>query len=432
MPILLLSDALWWLVIITLCVLIRQASKNRQTCYKWQRIFASPLATICATVFCFYTLLASIDSLHFKDTSPQSSTKIYSVFDVLLNNLTATKELTYSAPFADKLHSKITVTEGEITERRLLPLVNADKQNTSHTLFSLLKGLVTGLAISLLVILLLHRLSRHWQWESRKFAYLTLLVLICGNTILVYLSDYFHIFGTDKIGNDIFYDALKGIRTAMLIGTLTTLVLLPFALISGISAGFYGGMIDDIIQYVYTTINSVPGVLLIASSVLILQSFIDNNPQWFADQITRSDTRLILLCLILGLTSWTGLCRLLRAETLKLKSLEYIEASRALGASSFTLFRKHLLPNLTHIVLIVVVLDFSGLILAEAVLSYIGVGVDPTMPSWGNMINTARFEISKEPVIWWPLVATFFLMFNLVLVTNLFADKVRQIFDPRQ
>ena len=92
---------------------------------------------------------------------------------------------------------------------------------------------------------------------------------------------------------------------------------------------------------------------------------------------------------------------------------------------------RHILPNVMHIILITVVLDFSALVLTEAVLSYVGVGVDPTTLSWGNMINSARLELAREPLVWWPLVAAFVFMFTLVLAANLFADTVRDAFDPR-
>ena len=97
----------------------------------------------------------------------------------------------------------------------------------------------------------------------------------------------------------------------------------------------------------------------------------------------------------------------------------------------FTILGRHILPNVLHIVLIIVVLDFSGLVLAEAVLSYVGVGVDPSTISWGNMINGARLELAREPIVWWSLVAAFVFMFTLVLSANLFADAVRDAFDPR-
>ena len=207
--------------------------------------------------------------------------------------------------------------------------------------------------------------------------------------------------------------------------------MLPFAIFFGIMAGHFRGWIDDVIQYVYTTLNSIPGVLLIAAAILSVNLFITNNPEIFETIIERADIRLLFLCLILGITSWTGLCRLLRGETLKLRELDYIQAAKAFGVSDMKIISRHILPNVMHIVLIVVVLDFSGLVLAEAVLSYVGVGVDPSMVSWGNMINSARLEMAREPVVWWSLIAAFWFMFVLVLAANLFSDAVRDAFDPR-
>ena len=177
--------------------------------------------------------------------------------------------------------------------------------------------------------------------------------------------------------------------------------------------------------------NSIPGVLLIAAAVLMLQVYMNNHPENFVTIAERADMRLLFLCIILGMTSWTGLCRVLRGETLKLREADFVLASRALGTGSFKILHKHILPNLMHIIMIAVVLDFSGLVLAEAVLSYVGVGVDPSMISWGNMINSARLEMAREPVVWWSLTAAFISMFTLVLAANLFADVVRDAFDPR-
>jgi peptide/nickel transport system permease protein len=207
--------------------------------------------------------------------------------------------------------------------------------------------------------------------------------------------------------------------------------MLPFAILLGILAGYFRGWVDDVIQYLYTTLNSIPGLLLIAAAVLMLQVYIDTHAEMFATDAERADMRLLFLCIILGITSWTGLCRLLRGETLKIREIEYIQAASAFGVRNSRILSRHVLPNVMHIVLISVVLDFSSLVLAEAVLSYIGVGVDPSMYSWGNMINSARLEMAREPMVWWALVAAFVFMFVLVLAANLFADVVREAFDPR-
>jgi peptide/nickel transport system permease protein len=140
---------------------------------------------------------------------------------------------------------------------------------------------------------------------------------------------------------------------------------------------------------------------------------------------------MLFLILILGITSWTGLARLLRAETLKISQIEFVTAAKAFGVNKWTIIRRHIIPNLMHIILISVVLDFSGLVLAEAVLSYVGVGVDPTTYSWGNMINQARLEMAREPMVWWSLFSAFVFMFILVLAANLFSDRIQKVLDPR-
>ena len=260
---------------------------------------------------------------------------------------------------------------------------------------------------------------------------ITIIFTVIGLSVVYNLSQYYHVFGTDKVGQDVLYQAIKSVRTGLLIGSLTTLVMLPFAIMMGLMAGYFRGRIDDVIQYLYTTLNSIPGVLLIAASILLLQVYIGNHSDDFNSIEERADLRLLFLCVILGITSWTGLCRLLRAETLKLREVDYVQAAQAFGVSNLSIMLRHLLPNLMHIVMITIVIDFSGLVLAEAVLSYSNIGVDPSMNSWGNMINGARMEMAREPIVWWSLAAAFVFMFVLVLAANLFSDAVRDAFDPR-
>lgn len=222
-----------------------------------------------------------------------------------------------------------------------------------------------------------------------------------------------HVLGTDRVGTDVLYQALKGVRTALIIGGLSTLLIIPLAVIFGVSAGYFGGRIDDAVQYVYTTLASIPSILLIVAFMML------------------AGRGLVPLCIILGITSWTGLCRLLRAETMKLRELEYVQAARALGLSQLRVMIRHILPNLMHIVLIAFVLRFSDLVFTEAVLSYLRIGVDPGTGSWGHMINAARQELSRDPVVWWNLAAAFAFMFGLVLPVNLFGDALRDALDPK-
>lgn len=208
------------------------------------------------------------------------------------------------------------------------------------------------------------------------------------------------------------YISLKGVRTGLIVGGLTTIIAVPFAMFFGVVAGFFGGWIDDAVQYVYTTLSSIPWVLLVACFMLV-----------FGQGIVQ-------LCVVMGLTGWVGLCRVLRGETLKLREKDYVQAAIALGVSRSRVLVRHVVPNLMHLVLISVVLRFSGLVLAEAVLSYIGVGVGPETYSWGSMINQARGELGRDPVVWWNLAAAFVAMFALVLPANLFADALRDALDP--
>ena len=222
-----------------------------------------------------------------------------------------------------------------------------------------------------------------------------------------------HLMGTDRVGIDVLYQGLKGARTALIIGGLSTLLIIPLAVIFGVSAGYFGRRVDDVIQYIYTTLASIPDILLIVAFMML------------------TGRGLVPLCVILGITSWTGLCRLLRAETLKLRELEYVQAARALGLSHLRVMARHILPNVMHIILIAFVLRFSGLVFTEAVLSYLGIGVDPSNGSWGHMINAARQELSRDPVVWWNLAAAFTFMFGLVLPVNLFGDALRDALDPK-
>jgi peptide/nickel transport system permease protein len=260
---------------------------------------------------------------------------------------------------------------------------------------------------------------------------ITLLLLAALTGAILNLAAAYHVLGTDKVGQDVLYLALKSIRTGLVIGSVTTLIALPFALLFGVAAGYFRGWIDDVIQYLYTVLSSIPSVLLIAAAVLMVQVQIETHADLFDTAAARADVRLLCLCLILGVTSWTGLCRLLRGEALKLREMEYIQAAQAFGVSGMRILARHIVPNVMHIVLISVVLDFSALVLAEAVLSYVGVGVDLSTISFGTMINAARLEMGRDPVVWWSLAAAFVFMLALVLAANLFADVVRNAFDPR-
>ena len=219
-----------------------------------------------------------------------------------------------------------------------------------------------------------------------------------------------HLLGTDILGRDVLYRTLKGARVALLIGGFTSLIAIPLALLFGVSAGYFGGRLDDAVFFLMSTLASIPGLLLLIAIVMAL-----GRGTW-------------QVCMALGVTSWVGLCRVTRGETFKLRELDYVQAARALGVSEPRVVFRHVLPNLMHLVVITFVLMFSGLVLSEAILAWLGIGIEG---SWGQMIDQARDELSREPIIWWNLSAAGVALFGLLLAVNFVGDALRDILDPR-
>ena len=488
-PVLLWTDALLLLLLGLGVLAVFHVRSQPPLCEAWRKVGRRPVGMAAATVLLAFVAIGVLDSLHYRELLPPAgagaevgrsaneanevgeaggsgrtgampavrySTEVVSVLDALLSPLRAQTEKTYSAPFAWTLYQRETIELPDGRQVREYPrlvhgAVHLDlpaEARTGDVGARLLRAL--GQAVLWWCGAFLVFATAVWRgsglgWSevagamlvgrtvlAWRAALLTLGVLLLIAAACVQLAPYYHVLGTDKVGQDVLYLALKSVRTALVIGTVTTLVMMPFAVALGIAAGYLGGWVDDVVQYLYTVLNAIPGVLLIAAAVLMMQVVIDTNPQWFDTAAERSDARLLALCFILGITSWTGLARLLRGETLKLRELEYVQAARAFGVRTPAILRRHILPNVMHIVMIALVMDFSGLVLAEAVLSYVGIGVDPTTISFGTMINMARAELAREPMVWWSLAAAFVFMFVLVLAANLFADVVRDAFDPRR
>ncbi|CAG4885331.1 Peptide/nickel transport system permease protein [Georgfuchsia toluolica] len=467
-PVLLASDALLLVLLLGSVALAWSTWHSEPLRAAWRRVGGNRTGMASATLLALFVVVGLLDSLHYRPVLPtvnasvraepvlskaegpveaQYSVEVLSALDAVLMPLRTNTEKTYSAPLATNLFS-MDVSEDGMT--RVFPRLKHGGAGlaTSHISHGLdvaqrvLKGATLGGGAWFAIW------AAIWLWRRRPKEVpvvndraavmgrlrpvlgVLLAVALCGG-IVAELAGGYHVLGTDKVGQDVLYLSLKSIRTGLLLGTLTTLIMLPAAVLLGILAGYVGGWVDDAIQYLYTTLNSIPDVLLIAAAILMMQVFIDTHPGWFSSAAERADARLLALCIIMGVTSWTGLCRLLRGETLKLRELEYVQAAQAFGISRLTVMLRHILPNLAHIVLITMVMDFSRLVLAEAVLSYVGVGVDPSTISFGTMIDAARMELAREPMVWWSLAAAFSFMFALVLAANLFADAVRDAFDPK-
>ena len=446
MAVFLWTDALVWLLVLAVIGYAAYCLRRPHLAAPWARVFRSRAAMMSSVVLGAFLLVGLLDSLHFRPELARTngkdavaySSSVLSVLDVLASQMRERNEKTYSAPFATRSFAREMVETPDGRQVREYPRLRhggahlKDEAGRASDIAgraslalaaAAFAWLLTGYALRGLV-----RRLPDIPWRSAWFTLGAVLALVVPALVL---SDSYHVLGTDKVGQDVLYLSLKSIRTSLVIGTLATLVMLPLGLLLGIMAGYFKGWVDDLIQYLYTTLNSIPGVLLIAASVLMMQVYIDSHPELFPTAAQRADLRLLFLCVILGLTSWTGLARLLRGETLKLGELEFIQAAHAFGVADSRIILRHITPNVMHIVIIALVMDFSGLVLAEAVLSYVGVGVDPSTTSFGTMINAARLEMAREPLVWWSLASAFGFMFLLVLSANLFADAVRDGFDPR-
>ncbi len=462
-PVLLWTDVVLYAMVLLLVWYAWRVRVNPNLRANWMRVARDPAALCAGIVLAMFALVTLVDSVHFRralvpsadapaGTATFYATSTESLLDAVLARQVQMRESGYSEPLA-YLGFNMQALERDGKPVRDFPRLAFGGAHLASPAdwagdvrLRALAGLVAGAAAALLATLLVAWLNRAQHGDvvgalkdiaadrthvPLRAALVTVAVVCMLVGPLVALMGHYHVFGTDRTGNDVLYQALKSVRTAFVIGTLATMATLPLAMVLGVLAGYFKGWVDEVIQYLYTTLTSVPNVLLIAACVLMVQVFLDKHPEMFETGAERSDLKMFLLCVILGLTGWATLCRLIRGETLKLRELDFVQAATAFGVSHARIMARHIMPNVMHLVLITTVLSFSDLILYEAVLTYVGVGVDPSMNSFGGMINLARSEMSRDPVVWWSFIAAFGFMVALVLAANLFADGVRDAFDPR-
>ena len=221
-----------------------------------------------------------------------------------------------------------------------------------------------------------------------------------------------HWFGTDIFGRDVTRKIIHGTQIAMSIGLVTSLVAIPIGVILGALAGYFGGWVDEVVVWLYTTMTSIPNIILLMSITLVLGK------------------GLMAVYIALGVTSWVPLCRLIRGEVMKHKEREYVQAAHAIGGGHMRRLFLHILPNITHIVIINTSLQFQVAIKSEVILSYLGIGVQ-NEPSWGKMINDASSELMRAEPVWWQIAGATFAMFFVVLAFNVLGDALRDALDPK-
>lgn len=281
-------------------------------------------------------------------------------------------------------------------------LTSTSQSLWSHALRQILKDKV---ALTSLVIVIIYSLA----------AILTGLGLLAGDWQAEIGQSYMPpsadaIFGTDIFGRSVWYKTLKGTEVAMSVGLVTAVISMVIGVTLGAVSGYFGGKIDELIVWFYTTFSSIPYIMLLVAITFILGK------------------GLLAVYLALGLTSWVSLCRLIRGEVIRHKEREYVHAAQAIGGGDMRKLFKHILPNVLHLVIIHFSLQFQIAIKSEVILSYLGLGVQGR-PSWGTMIDDAKLELARG--VWWQLGAATLAMFLVVLAFNTLGDALRDSLDPK-
>lgn len=216
--------------------------------------------------------------------------------------------------------------------------------------------------------------------------------------------------GADIFGRSVLMKGVMGAYVSISVALLSTAIAVPFGVVLGAVAGYFGKAIDDVITWFYTTLSNIPSLLLLISLTYIMEKGI------------------ISMSIALGATSWVTVCRLIRGEFIKHKEREYVQAAKSLGASHARRIFVHILPNVTHLIIIQISFLFVNAILSEVILSYLGLGVQG-VPSWGTMIDEAKLELARD--VWWQLATATGFIFFLTLALNTLGDSLRDCLDPK-
>jgi peptide/nickel transport system permease protein len=226
-------------------------------------------------------------------------------------------------------------------------------------------------------------------------------------------------FGTDIQGRSVFWRTLYGTRIALIITVATSILSIGIGTTLGIVSGYVGGWFDALVVWLFTTLSSIPWILLVIAIAYSLQTH---------ELLNEYFGGLPVVIFSLGLTDWVGLCRLLRGEVLKHRERDYVMAARASGAGHTRILVRHILPNVFHIIIITFSLGAVGYVQAEVALTFLGLGIT-SKPSWGRMIDDSRLELLRG--VWWQLTFATIAIFIICLALNLLGDALRDALDPR-
>ena len=238
--------------------------------------------------------------------------------------------------------------------------------------------------------------------------------------------------GTDYLGRSVLTRAIFGAKTAVKVGIIASLISAAAGVLLGIWAGYKGGTIDDIVVWIYSTFASMPTLLFIlAFSLLVSKGFLFPPLAKAFNAVAsalRTEPGMLAVYLGIGLTGWVDLCRVVRAETMKLRETQYIQAAKTLGVRDIMILFKHILPNVSHLIIIYFTMRFAYAVMTEVIVSYLGFGAQME-PGWGGMIAQGQGQLWRG--IWWEAGTATIFMFILVLALNLLGDALRDATDPK-
>ena len=241
-----------------------------------------------------------------------------------------------------------------------------------------------------------------------------------------------HWFGTDYLGRDCFFRAVGGIATAVKVGVIAAMIAAVIGVTLGMFAGFYGGKLDSFVIWLYSTFAAMPTLLFIlAFALLFTKGYLAPEltaPLEICAKALHTEPGMLAVYLAIGLTGWVALCKVARAETMKIKNNAFIKAAIVSGVKNSTIIFRHILPNLLHLVIIYFTLRFAFAVMTEVLVSYLGLGVQ-SAPSWGVMISDGQERLWRG--VWWEVAAASIFMFILVLNLNLLGDSLRDLLDPK-
>jgi peptide/nickel transport system permease protein len=233
---------------------------------------------------------------------------------------------------------------------------------------------------------------------------------VMGRDFGVYVDKGFHLMGTDHVGRDIFTRLLHGSRISLMVVAISIITGMAFGLAFALISGYYGGIIDEVLMRVVDVWNALPFLMVALVLTLIFGRGLE------------------IMILVLFLVAWVNFVRIIRAQILVLKQMDYVASARICGASDFRIIVKHLFPGILNSAIVIATLNTSGLILAESTLSFVGAGIQPPTPAWGVMVNEGRDYLSTA---WWQSLVPSGAIFLVVISLNFLGDWLRDRLDPR-